>query len=101
MKHVGGDARQGSVQGASPSEAMLCRAANLAQLDQKEMLAIREAWFEEVGGPPTGNKCEPPLPQPHHSALLLPSCKQNKVLNHAFCHPGLQCKHAHMGMADD
>jgi hypothetical protein len=22
------------------------------------MIAIREAWFEEVGGPPIGNKCE-------------------------------------------
>ena len=38
--------------------AMLHRAANLAQLDQKEMLNMREAWFEEVGGPPTGNKRE-------------------------------------------
>ena len=38
--------------------AMLHRAANLAQLDQKEMLSVREAWFEEVGGPPTGNKRE-------------------------------------------
>jgi len=36
----------------------LRRAANLTQLDQKEMLDIRTAWFEEVGGPPTGNKCK-------------------------------------------
>ena len=40
----------------------LRRAANLTQLDQKEMLDIRTAWFEEVGGPPTGNKCKAPIP---------------------------------------
>lgn len=33
------------------------RAVNLPQLDQNEMVAIRTAWFEEVGGAPTGNKC--------------------------------------------
>ena len=32
------------------------RAAHLRKLDQTEMLGIRTAWFEEVGGPPIGNK---------------------------------------------
>ena len=36
----------------------VCRALNLPRLDQTEMVEIRTAWFEEVGGPPTGNKCE-------------------------------------------
>lgn len=54
----------------------LRRAANLTQLDQKEMLDIRTAWFEEVGGPPTGNKCKaltPPLISPLHTLSLHPS----------------------------
>ena len=33
------------------------RASHLENLDQAEMLGIRAAWYEEVGGPPTGNKC--------------------------------------------
>lgn len=65
------------MQAASPSEAMLCRAANLAQLDQKQMLAIREAWFEEVGGPPTGNKRDPPCPCPITLLCCCPSAKQS------------------------
>ena len=32
------------------------RALHLETLDQAEMLAVRDAWFEEVGGPPPGNK---------------------------------------------
>lgn len=67
------------MQGASPSEAMLCRAANLAQLDQKEMLAIREAWFEEVGGPPTGNKCGPPCPCPITLLCCCPLASKTKL----------------------
>ena len=38
-------------------ELPMCRAAHLRKLDQTEMLGIRTAWFEEVGGPPIGNKC--------------------------------------------
>ena len=37
-----------------------CRATHLEQLDQAQMLGIRTAWFEEVGGPPIGNKCAIP-----------------------------------------
>ncbi len=71
----------------SPPEALLCRAANLARLDQKQMLAIREAWFEEVGGPPTGNKRGSPLPSPHQSTLLPPMFKQSKVQSFGFSAP--------------
>ena len=66
------------MQAASPSEAILCRAANLAQLDQKQMLAIREAWFEEVGGPPTGNKCDPPCPCPITLLCCCPCASKTK-----------------------
>ncbi len=44
---------------ASPSDEITVlgrRAAHLRKLDQTEMLGIRTAWFEEVGGPPIGNK---------------------------------------------
>ncbi len=48
------------------------RAVNLPQLDQNEMVAIRTAWFEEVGGAPTGNKCACFL---HRlEAHVLPAC---------------------------
>ena len=40
------------------ASCMGCRALNLPRLDQNEMVEIRTAWFEEVGGPPTGNKRE-------------------------------------------
>ncbi|KAK9918864.1 hypothetical protein WJX75_007628 [Coccomyxa subellipsoidea] len=39
-----------------PDKAFFFKAVNLPQLDQNEMVAIRTAWFEEVGGAPTGNK---------------------------------------------
>ncbi|CAL8471625.1 g11167 [Coccomyxa elongata] len=39
-----------------PDKAFFYKAINLPQLDQNEMVAIRTAWFEEVGGAPTGNK---------------------------------------------
>lgn len=32
------------------------RAVQLPQLDQDEMLAIRQSWFDECGAPPPGNK---------------------------------------------
>lgn len=36
----------------------LYRSCDLDKLDQEEMLKIRDAWFEEVGGPPIGNRGE-------------------------------------------
>ena len=39
-----------------PDKAYYFKSVNLTKLDQKEMVKIRDAWFEEVGGPPTGNK---------------------------------------------
>jgi len=39
-----------------PDKAYYYKSANLTKLDQKEMIGIRDAWFEEVGGPPVGNK---------------------------------------------
>lgn len=32
------------------------KSTHLPEMNQKQMLAVREAWFEEVGGPPIGNK---------------------------------------------
>lgn len=37
-----------------PSKAFFYRALNLPRLDQKEMLAIREQWVQEVGTSPPG-----------------------------------------------
>lgn len=34
------------------------RGVGLPTLDQAAMLAIRDAWFEQAGGAPPGNKCE-------------------------------------------
>lgn len=39
-----------------PDKAYFFKSVNLNKLDQKEMVAIRDAWFDEVGGPPVGNK---------------------------------------------
>ncbi len=36
----------------------ICRAIGLPELDQERMLHIRNAWFEQMGGPPVGNKRE-------------------------------------------
>ncbi|KAK9840654.1 hypothetical protein WJX81_007501 [Elliptochloris bilobata] len=39
-----------------PDRAFFFKALHLQTLDQDEMIAVRTAWFEEVGGPPPGNK---------------------------------------------
>lgn len=41
-----------------PEKAYYYKCVSLPEVDQKEMVATRGAWFEEVGGPPPGNKCE-------------------------------------------
>jgi hypothetical protein len=33
-----------------------CRATHFQALDQEAMVAAREAWYEQCGGPPPGNK---------------------------------------------
>ena len=43
-----------------PDKAHFYKSVNLTKLDQKEMITIRDAWFEEVGGPPNGNKRRSP-----------------------------------------
>lgn len=39
-----------------PDKAFYYRTQHLQALDQAEMMAVRDSWFEEVGGPPIGNK---------------------------------------------
>eukprot|EP00803_Ostreobium_quekettii_P010351 evm.model.scf_81.7 EVM.evm.TU.scf_81.7 scf_81:74400-78145(-) len=39
-----------------PEKAYYYKYVSLPEVDQKEMVATRGAWFEEVGGPPPGNK---------------------------------------------
>lgn len=39
-----------------PEKAHFFKAHGLTQLDQEAMVAIRAAWFDEVGGAPPGNK---------------------------------------------
>ena len=50
------------------------RALHLQTLEQEEMIAVRAAWFEEVGGPPPGNKRahSPPM----HLPKGAPCCHQ-------------------------
>ena len=38
--------------------AVLCRAQHLDKLDQGQMMAIRDDWFQQSKGAPPGNKCE-------------------------------------------
>ena len=41
---------------------LCCRAQHLEKLDQAQMMAIRDSWFEQSkGGTPPGNKCKPGL----------------------------------------
>lgn len=42
--------------GRRPDKAFFYKATHLQTLDQKQMIDIRSAWFEECGGPPPGNK---------------------------------------------
>ncbi|KAL3161552.1 hypothetical protein ABBQ32_010419 [Trebouxia sp. C0010 RCD-2024] len=42
--------------GRRPDKAFFYKATHLPTLDQKQMVDIRTAWFEECGGPPPGNK---------------------------------------------
>ncbi|DBA83438.1 TPA: hypothetical protein ACH3X2_006375 [Trebouxia sp. C0005] len=42
--------------GRRPDKAFFYKAVHLPTLDQKQMIDIRTAWFEECGGPPPGNK---------------------------------------------
>eukprot|EP00878_Enallax_costatus_P012346 GHUV01012895.1.p1 GENE.GHUV01012895.1~~GHUV01012895.1.p1 ORF type:complete len:266 (+),score=123.45 GHUV01012895.1:1179-1976(+) len=45
-----------TVLGRRPDKAYYFKAAQLPTLDQEEMLAIRQSWFDECGAPPPGNK---------------------------------------------
>jgi hypothetical protein len=54
---------------------------NLPQLDQAEMVALRNAWFEQVGGPPTGNKREPTFPLKLHSLSPQPQASPMQGLS--------------------
>eukprot|EP00879_Flechtneria_rotunda_P004235 GHRR01004483.1.p1 GENE.GHRR01004483.1~~GHRR01004483.1.p1 ORF type:complete len:434 (+),score=139.37 GHRR01004483.1:216-1517(+) len=45
-----------TVLGRRPDKTWYYKAAQLPELDQDLMLAIRQAWFDECGAPPPGNK---------------------------------------------
>ncbi|DBB04825.1 hypothetical protein WJX82_007389 [Trebouxia sp. C0006] len=45
-----------TLMGRRPDKAFFYKAVHLPTLDQKQMIDIRTAWFEECGGPPPGNK---------------------------------------------
>ncbi|WIA16386.1 hypothetical protein OEZ86_007875 [Tetradesmus obliquus] len=42
--------------GRRPDKAFYFKAVQLPVLDQEHMLALRQAWFDECGAPPPGNK---------------------------------------------
>lgn len=44
--------------GRRPDKAFYFRARHLPAVDRDAMVAIRDAWFEEQGGAPVGNKRE-------------------------------------------
>ncbi|KAK9803808.1 hypothetical protein WJX73_001553 [Symbiochloris irregularis] len=45
-----------TLMGRRPDRLHFYKAAHLQKLDQSAMVAMRAAWFEEVGGQPPGNK---------------------------------------------
>ncbi|KAF8065577.1 hypothetical protein HT031_003178 [Scenedesmus sp. PABB004] len=45
-----------TVLGRRPDKAWFYKAAQLDSVDQEAMLALRQAWFDECGAPPPGNK---------------------------------------------
>jgi hypothetical protein len=45
-----------TVLGRRPDKAYYFKAVQLPHLDQEDMLAIRQCWFDECGAPPPGNK---------------------------------------------
>lgn len=45
-----------TVLGRRPDRAFFYKAQHFSSADQKAMVALRDAWFEECGGQPPGNK---------------------------------------------
>ena len=64
-----------------------CRATYLQELDQKQMIDIRSAWFEECGGPPPGNKCE--------LIGMLPFCSLHLGCLHSYAQDQRIISHVH------
>lgn len=50
---------------------VLRRVLHLEELNQQTMLDIRNAWFEETGGAPNGNRCEVQLQPGCHACKTL------------------------------
>lgn len=74
--------------------ALICRVVGLPELDQAKMVDLRNAWYEQLGGAPIGNKRESACAarvQPAPQSLLLsrplrrPTSMHGPIGGHEAC----------------